>query len=128
MGVLTNPKHELFAQGLAKGLTQAEAYERAGYKPSEANASTLTRNQKVAGRVAELQSRAAARVEITVAGLTERLLRLADTAESLGDASGVQASRASLMDAAKLNGLITDKAAVDVKGVFNIGTGVPRGD
>lgn len=116
MGVLANPKHELFAQGLAKGRTQAEAYEAAGYKPSEANASTLTRNQKVSSRVAELQERAAARVEISVASLTERLLRLADTAESLGDASGVQASRASLMDAAKLNGLITDKAAVDLKG------------
>ena len=116
MGVLTNPKHELFAQGLAKGLTQAEAYERAGYVGDFTAASRLSSNVKVAARVAELQARAAARVEITVAGLTERLLRLADTAESLGDASGVQASRASLMDAAKLNGLITDKAAVDLKG------------
>lgn len=116
MAVLTNPKHELFAQGLAKGLTQVEAYERAGYQPTPESASRLLTNAKVSARVAELQERAAARVEITVAGLTERLLRLATMAESLGDAPGAQASRASLMDAAKLNGLITDKSAVDLRG------------
>jgi phage terminase small subunit len=106
---LTNAKHERFAQELAKGRTQAEAYEAAGYAPSEPNASRLTSNDKVAKRVAEIQERAAVRAEITIAGLTESLMRLASKAEALQDASGFQASRASLMDAAKLNGLVVDK-------------------
>ena len=33
-GPLKNPRHERYAQELAKGKSQAEAYEAAGYKPS----------------------------------------------------------------------------------------------
>jgi hypothetical protein len=31
MPILANPKHELFAQGRAKGLSIKEAYAKAGY-------------------------------------------------------------------------------------------------
>lgn len=110
MPALTNPRHERFAQGLAKGKTQAEAYADAGYKPSEPNASRLTSNEKVQARLAELQERAAVRTEITVAGITERLLKIATKGEGSNDAPMLQAARASLMDAAKLNGLIVDKS------------------
>lgn len=109
MPALSNPKHERFAQALAKGMTQAEAYADAGYKPSEPNASRLTSNDKVQKRVAELQERAAVRTEITVASITERLLAIATKAEKSGDAPMLQAARASLMDAAKLNGLVVEK-------------------
>lgn len=74
MPVLDNPKHELFAQALAKGKTQAEAYELAGYKPSEPNASRLTRHDKVQARVAEIQGRAAERAEISKAWVLEKLV------------------------------------------------------
>ncbi|MGX8273021.1 terminase small subunit [Brevundimonas diminuta] len=109
MPALSNPKHERFAQSLAKGMTQAEAYADAGYKPSEPNASRLTSNDKVQARLAELQERAATRTEITVASITERLLAIAAKAEKSGDAPMLQAARASLMDAAKLNGLVVEK-------------------
>lgn len=109
MPALSNPKHERFAQALAKGMTQAEAYADAGYKPSEPNASRLTSNDKVQARLAELQERAAVRTEITVASITERLLAIATKAEKSGDAPMLQAARASLMDAAKLNGLVVEK-------------------
>ncbi|RIJ65170.1 hypothetical protein D1604_12695 [Brevundimonas sp. LPMIX5] len=109
MPALSNPRHERFAQALAKGMTQAEAYADAGYKPSEPNASRLTSNDKVQERVAELQERAAVRTEITVASITERLLAIATKAEKSGDAPMLQAARASLMGAAKLNGLVVEK-------------------
>lgn len=112
MPALTNAKHERFAQELAKGRGQAEAYKQAGYAPSEPHASRLASNGKVVQRVAEIQERAAVRAEISIADLTERLMRLADKGEALQDASGFQASRASIMDAAKLNGLVVDKSAV----------------
>ena len=35
MPLLDNPKHEIFAQELAKGTSQKEAYVSAGYKASE---------------------------------------------------------------------------------------------
>jgi hypothetical protein len=121
MPVLSNPKHEYFAQGIAKGQTQLEAYEAAGYAPNETHASRLVSNGKVKARVAELLERAAIRTEITIAGLTERLIRLADKGEALQDASGFQVSRASVMDAAKLNGLVVEKTDqtlnVAVKGI-----------
>jgi hypothetical protein len=110
---LSNAKHEYFAQGLAKGKTQLEAYEAAGYSPDVGAACRLSKNIKVTARVAELLERAAVRTEISIAGLTESLMRLATKAEALQDASGFQASRASIMDAAKLNGLIVDKSTID---------------
>lgn len=110
MPALSNQRHELFAQALAKGETQADAYAAAGYKPSEPNASRLTSNDKVRARVAELQEKAASRTVITVASITERLLAIATKAEKGNEAPMLQAARASLMDAAKLNGLVIDKA------------------
>lgn len=54
MPVLSNPKHERFAQELAKGKTATEAYELAGYKPNRGNAATLKQDQSISGRIAEL--------------------------------------------------------------------------
>ena len=113
MPALTNPKHERFAQELAKGKSQAEAYVDAGYAASEPHASRLARNGKVEARVAEILDRAAVRAEISIASATEHLLRLATKAEAIGDPAGIQASRASVMDACKLNGLVVDKSQVD---------------
>jgi len=56
MAPLKSQRHELFAQGLAAGKTQDQAYQDAGYKPSEAHASRLAGNGKVQARVAELQA------------------------------------------------------------------------
>lgn len=80
MPVLSNPRHERFAQELAKGRTQAQAYAEAGYKPSEPNASRLTRNDKVLARITELHERAAIRSEVTIASLTAELEEVRDLA------------------------------------------------
>lgn len=109
MPALQNARHERFAQELAKGKTQAYAYAAAGYSPSEPNASRLRSNDKVQARVAEILEKAAVRTEITVASITDRLLKIADKAEGKDDASMLSVARASLMDAAKLNGLVIDK-------------------
>ena len=54
MPVLENPKHELFAQELAKGKSAIEAHEVAGYKPHRSTASTLARLPSISARVDEL--------------------------------------------------------------------------
>lgn len=54
MPTLKNPKHELFAQELAKGTTAEKSYEAAGYKPHRGNSSTLARNKNILARVQEL--------------------------------------------------------------------------
>lgn len=121
-GVLANPKHERFAQELAKGQSQVEAYVAAGYKHSRSAASRLAENVDICVRVSDLQERVAIRTEITVAGITTRLLNIADVAEKTGiekdpitgepkDSSSkhLGVARAALMDAAKLNGLVVDQ-------------------
>lgn len=109
MPALSNPKHERFAQALAKGETAVSAYEQAGYKPDRGAASRLSANVSIEGRVAEILDRAAERTEITVAGITDRLLKIAAKAEAKDDASMLSVARASLMDAAKLNGLVVER-------------------
>lgn len=116
MPALGNPKHERFAQLLAKGLTADEAYQEAGYAENRGNATRLKANESVLRRVAEIQERAAVRTEITVATLTDRLLAIAAKGESSTEAPLLSVARASLMDAAKLNGLVVEKQELNASG------------
>lgn len=69
MPALSNHKHELFAQELAKGNTADEAYVLAGYPRNRGNAATLKAKQSISDRVAEIVSRGAIRAEVTLASL-----------------------------------------------------------
>lgn len=109
MPALANPKHERFAQALAKGETATAAYEQAGYEPNDGNAARLKGNDRIEARVAEILERAATRVEITVASISDRLLKIAEKCERTSEANKLGVARATLMDVAKLNGLIVDK-------------------
>jgi hypothetical protein len=121
MPTLKNPKHEIFAQALAKGMSQVDAYEAAGYEPDMPNAQRLTRNDKVQTRVRELQGRAAARAEISVVYLTEKVLALAKSAEDIPqNPAAIQAALASYMGAAKLNGLIIDRSINERKDTVDL--------
>jgi hypothetical protein len=113
MAVLKNARHERFAQAIAEGKTQEEAYKHAGYKPNASNASTLNRNQQVRDRVATIQAAGAAHAEITVASVTENLARIAKKAEELEDSPGLSVARLAHMDIAKLAGLVTDKVQTE---------------
>jgi phage terminase small subunit len=55
MPALKNPRHEAFAQALARGMSAAAAYGQAGFKPHRANAATLARKKHISVRVVELQ-------------------------------------------------------------------------
>lgn len=109
MPTLSNARHERFAQELAKGKSQTDAYVTAGYKDNRSAAHRLAADVNICGRVAEIAERVQVRTEITAADITARLLAIATKAEKSTDAPMLQAARASLMDAAKLNGLVIDK-------------------
>jgi len=55
MPVLANERQEKACQLRAKGLTQAEAYELAGYTPSRSNASALFSQPEIKQRLAEIK-------------------------------------------------------------------------
>lgn len=54
MPPLDNPRHECFAQELAKGAPADKAYQTAGFKPNRGNAVTLKQKQSILDRVNEL--------------------------------------------------------------------------
>jgi phage terminase small subunit len=58
MPALKNPRHEAFAQALARGVSASAAYGQVGFKPHRANAATLARKKHISVRVAELQEEA----------------------------------------------------------------------
>ena len=66
MPVLDNPKWELAAQEVAKGRTQVEAIEAAGYSPHALMLSRLIANDSIKLRVRELQEQAAMTINITL--------------------------------------------------------------
>jgi phage terminase small subunit len=80
MPVLPNNKHELFAQGLAKGLSADAAYQPAGYKQSRSAASRLSTNVNIRARVEELQNKAAEKVELSKAWVLARLKQTVERA------------------------------------------------
>lgn len=108
-GPLKNARHERFAQERAKGAPADTAYVTAGFAANRSNAARLNANERVRARITELQARAAEKAVVTVEGITDRLLKIAEKGEKSKNAALLSVARASLMDAAKLNGLVTDK-------------------
>jgi hypothetical protein len=92
MPVLADPKHEAFAQALAKGKNQSDAYVAAGYKAKGAsikvNASRLLTNANIEARVRELQAVAAKKTTDAISweakDIFERLQSLVDRAAADG--------------------------------------------
>jgi phage terminase small subunit len=106
MPALQNPKHERFAQGLAKGKTSDEAYVLAGYAENRGNATRLKANESVVKRVAELQDLGSLRAEVTIASLIQEA---ADIQEAAKADKQYSAATAALTAKAKLAGLWVDK-------------------
>lgn len=52
---LHQPKREAFAQNLAQGMTNIQAYTEAGFRPNHGNASLLSRHPKIVARVEEIR-------------------------------------------------------------------------
>lgn len=115
MPVLDNPKHELFAQGVAKGLAKSVAYVKAGYseKGADAGGSRLSGHPMVAARIEELQRRAAdkamTRAAVSVESLTQMLIEDRALAHSEGQA-GAAVSAVSTI--AKLHGLLIERKEI----------------
>jgi len=116
MPILHNARYERFAQGIAKGKSQHEAYLYAGYAPGadpkdvRSNAGKLARKPEVAARVEELQHKQAARIGATVDDLLFELNGMLQLAKRTKQPS---AGVGAIVAKAKLLGLITDKVEVE---------------
>lgn len=106
MPILSNARHEKFAQALAAGINATEAYATAGYKGDRTAASRLSTNVNIRQRVAELQGKAARKAEVTMDSLLVEL----EEARTLAIAEKqTSAAVSATMGKAKLTGLIVEK-------------------
>jgi phage terminase small subunit len=118
MPILANPKHEAFAQGLARGSSATAAYVEAGYKANRHNAAALARKQHILTRVGELQeeqlaihqqatAQAAANAQVTI----ESLITEAEAAraKAMEEKGGAAAAVSALIAKAKLAGMWREK-------------------
>jgi phage terminase small subunit len=118
-------KQENFCLAYMETGNASEAYRRAynagKMKPAVINvkASELLADGKIAVRLSTLQERLAQKSILTIERLTNDLLRIAKKGEDLAEAPGLSVARASLMDAAKLNGMVVDKK--DITGSITLG-------
>lgn len=116
MAILSNQRHEIFAQELAKGKTATESYVLAGYKPNDGNATVLKGKQRILDRVAELQGKAAAKVEVTV----ESLIRESEEVRQIALRDGqLSAAMAAIKEKGVLAGLRVEKK--ETKDLTDIG-------
>jgi hypothetical protein len=127
MPILNNPRHEAFAQALARGMSATAAYVEAGYKASTGNASTLKAGQSISQRVAELQDQqaalhlhataaAAASAQVTIEGL----IADAEAArmKAMAEKGGASAAVSAITTKAKLAGLWREKVDQHTTGQF----------
>lgn len=86
MPILDNARHERFAQELAKGASQTDAYTAAGYKGDRTAASRLSTKDNIQARVAELKEGMAERVQLDEAYVLSTII---DTVERCKQAKPV---------------------------------------
>lgn len=106
MSALANARHEKFAQELAKGKSQVDAYEAAGYKPDRGAATRLSANVSVIARLDELQDKAAEKAVVTAADIANQLDEDRKFAKEVGSAAAMVSAT---MGKAKVLGLIIEK-------------------
>jgi hypothetical protein len=107
MPILSNPRHESFAQGLAEGKPASAVYEDAGYRPNDGNAVRLKGNESIRARVVELQGQGAERAVVTLEGLISEASDIQAKAIAKGHYS---AAISALTVKAKLSGHWLDRA------------------
>lgn len=111
---MLSDKQQAFAREYTVDRNATQAAIRAGYSPATAKqqGARLLTNVDVRSAVNRGEAAVAERIELTVLSITNRLLTIADKSEKLDTAPGLSVARQSLMDAAKLNGLVVETSEV----------------
>jgi phage terminase small subunit len=114
--VLKNPKHEKFAQLIARGEYQHKAYLQAGYSGNEGKASRLGHDPRIVARVLELKDRGAERAEVTIESL---ILEAAEIQSRAIEAGQFAAATSALTAKAKLAGKWIERSEQGKPGDFD---------
>lgn len=128
MPALSNPKHERFAQELAKGKSASEAYVAAGYKHNTGNAATLKAQESVLKRFDEIlkahEARDAKAMEIAAdhlalsrADILGMLIKDRELAHKMGQAA--PAIKAAELLGKELHKMFVDRKEIGAPGEFD---------
>jgi phage terminase small subunit len=109
-----NDKQAAFAREYAIDKNATQAAIRAGYsaKTAHSQGPRLLENVEVRAEIERTLAKSAAKVELSVASVSAKLLALSDKAEAMEGAGAINVARQCLMDAAKLNGLVVESSEV----------------
>lgn len=114
---LPNARQELFAQNVARGMSAAKAYEKAGYEPNRFNAARLKNtNENVSGRIYELLSKSETNLVVDRNTMTNVFTDLLHSARTAGNYNAAKGAADSL---AKLHGLMIDRKETGRPGDFS---------
>jgi hypothetical protein len=134
MSTLSNHRRELFAQLLVQGFTAVDAYEKAGFKRHDGNASTLSRHPEIEARLEEIRgelgraedgtcadfplgtSVIAAKANVTPESLMEQAQAILEQAMRSGQLS---AAVSALKEKGILSGKRIERAEIGTPGEFN---------
>jgi len=111
MPTLRNPRHEKFALALSEGKSASQAYVDAGYKPCRQNAARLMTNDDINARLAEIQSAAAKKAEVTIESL---LAELEQARAKATDLDQLSAAVRAIEAKAKVSGLLVQRQEVTI--------------
>ncbi len=110
MPALSNDRHEIFAHARARGMTQAAAYEQAGYRESRGAGCRLNKIPGVAARITELAAEMLkigdCRLETTIIAL----LQLARRTDLQTTAAGAREARLARLEAWRLGDLLAARS------------------
>jgi hypothetical protein len=100
---LLKPEYEAFARARVQGFTQRQSHQRAGFAGKSGRYGyDVDHISQVAARVAELKALALGADAAEALPMIDRLMTLAGKAAELGTASGLNAAKGLLAEAARL--------------------------
>ena len=103
MPLLSNVRHEAFAEARARGAVLDDAYEDAGFAPGNGHASRLVLQPAIAERIAELRALQTEAADANPQTVIAALLRIAKASEALATPAGVKEARLTLLEASRMN-------------------------
>lgn len=116
--ILRNARYELYAQGVASGLSRLEAYNHAGFKGKSDRAfKRVDANPHVQRRISELLAKSAAKSELSRREILDRVFQDWELARKLGQVAS--ALKAGELMGRELHRMFTERKEIGGPGDFD---------
>lgn len=122
MPILKNPRHEKFCQFYSQGMSQEDAYEKAGYKRNRKSANNLWTKMDIKQRVSEIKEELQEEIKVEFKMSKEEVLNeLLTNANLARQAEQYSAANKAMELIGKEIGLFVEKKKVQHSGEISFG-------